>query len=69
MNPVRDDIPSCFTSYVSNSLPSHTIEAFIAGKLSGIVEKFSARVRRIGVVMVLIKGVSRLFGGPVKSWT
>jgi hypothetical protein len=37
MNPVSDDVLSCFTSYVSNSLPSHTIAAFIAGKLSSMV--------------------------------
>ena len=55
MNPVSDDMPSCFTSYVSNSLPSHTIAAFTAGKLSGMGQRQRRRTR---VVMVLVKGVS-----------
>jgi hypothetical protein len=38
MNAVSDDVPSCLTSCASNSLPSHTIAAFIAGKLSGMVQ-------------------------------
>ena len=36
-NAVSDDVPSCNTLYVSNTLPSHTIAAFIDGKLSGMV--------------------------------
>ena len=47
MNPVSDDIPSCFTLYVSNSLPSHTIAALTAGKLSGMVQCQRRRTREV----------------------
>jgi hypothetical protein len=36
-NAVSDDVPPCLTSYVSSSLPSHTMATFMAGKLRGMV--------------------------------
>ena len=47
MNAVSDDVPSRFTAYVSSSLPPHTTAAFIAGKLSDMLQIFSRRDTRL----------------------